>query len=238
MNNLDLLYGDELVINKNITIKHPTVMDIKKLGYEIYSTYVYLLTARPVDVGDILWVDCKIWYEDVTQWEMFLNFFQNHPDTKKAIKWFTGLECEIAIVDNVTYLYCKEKEIYMNEHFYLEMREYIKTINYIPTPKLDVENSGNKITQKYILEHKRKERKNKEEEIIDLSSIISSLIWKGHIGLEVWEFPIYSIYDGYFRLNMIDNYDKTITALYAGNIDTKKTQIDIEKINWSNIIRF
>jgi len=41
MNSLDLLYGDGLTINENIKIKHPTLLDIKKIGYDKYNSYIH-----------------------------------------------------------------------------------------------------------------------------------------------------------------------------------------------------
>lgn len=93
-------------------------------------------------------------------------------------------------------------------------------------------NSGSKGTAKYILKQIEKKRKVQRQEI-NLQSIISSLIWKSGIGKEILEYPIFMIYEGYARLNLIDDWDKTMTAYYAGNIDTSKTKINFSKINWS-----
>ena len=61
-------------------------------------------------------------------------------------------------------------------------------------------------------------------------------MWKYGIGEEIFNYPIYRIYEGYARLNALDNWDKTVTAYYAGTIDTEKTKINFEKINWSKIL--
>ena len=53
---------------------------------------------------------------------------------------------------------------------------------------------------------------------------------------KVFDLPIYRFYDIYFRLNKIDSYNQTMTAYCSGNIDTSKSPLNMEKINWSAII--
>ena len=239
MDKLDLLYGDKLIVNDKLIIKHPTLIEIKELGIEKYNTYTSLLSMRPMDIADILWFETKVWYTDVSQWQFSLNLFLQYEEYREGLKWFTGFDFKIEELDDNIYLYCDEHEIAINEHFQMQISDFIRNINFMPMKHDNIDNCGNRLTKIFKLEqqYKKRKRKKKQNVKIDLSSILSSLIWKGGKGSEVWNFPIYSVYDGYFRLNLIDNYDKTLTALYSGNIDTTKNKIDIEKINWSNIIK-
>jgi hypothetical protein len=191
---------------------------------------------KPVDIGDVLWFDMKIWYEDLTQWKLFIDLYLQYPkEITDSLLWFTGLNFKIYEHEGNFYLYNEEQDIAINEYFFMLISDYIRKINFMPN-KSEIEQCGNKITKTYMLERQQKKRKKNIKTKINLSSMVSSLIWKGNKGIEVWNFPIYAIYEGYFRLNAIDNYDKTMTALYSGAIDTTKTKIDIENINWSNII--
>ena len=51
--------------------------------------------------------------------------------------------------------------------------------------------------------------------------------------LVVWELPIYTIYNMYFRYNKINEYQDVLNKLNSGCIDTKKNPINWEKINWA-----
>ena len=236
MDRLDLLYGDNLIINEKLVIKHPKLIDIKKLGYEKYNNYINLLSMTPIDIADVLWFENNIWFEDLNVWKFFISIYVQYPEIQDALKWFTDLDFSVAENENGIYLYSENNHMAINEHFYMEILDFIKDINFIPDKsKLDISRAGNRKTKLYLLEQERKKRNKKHKTKIDLSSIVSSLIWKSGND-NVWNLPIFTVYEGYFRLNAIDNYDKTVTALYSGNIDTTKTKIDLDKINWSNII--
>ena len=140
--------------------------------------------------------------------------------------------------DNNIVLYNKKNDVVLNEFSFNAMVQFIKEINYITDADIymQLKKSGSKGTAKYIMQQISKQRKIKNKHNIDLQSISSSLMWKSGIGEEIFNYPIYRIYEGYERLNALDNWDKTITAYYAGNIDTEKTKINFEKINWSKIL--
>jgi hypothetical protein len=112
----------------------------------------------------------------------------------------------------------------------------------VTPPKLnsDVEKAGNKLTAKYLLEkqHARRQREIKDSTQVDLASIVSLLQWEGKKSDEIWSFPIYRIYEGYMRLNLSDNYHKTMGMYYSGNLDLSKSKIDLDKLNWSQVIKF
>ena len=59
-----------------------------------------------------------------------------------------------------------------------------------------------------------------------------------HLGnpTSVWDLPVYTLYDMYFRYNKMSNYQDTLNKLNAGCIDTKKHPINWEKINWASSI--
>lgn len=236
MDRLDLYFGDDLILFDKLIIKHPKLIDIKKLGYQKYMQYISNLILSPKDIADILWFESQQWYEDISHWTFFIQMYMNETSYKDALKWFTGYEFYVMTdKDNNLFLADIEKKIIINEFTFMVLLDFIKQINFIPN-KIDLDNCGNKHTKIYLLKQMYKKRKKNTKEKIDLASIISAVDWKSSKGNEIWNFSIYRIYEGYFRLNQIDNYDKTMMGLYFGTIDTSKNPIDFEKINWSNII--
>ena len=87
-------------------------------------------------------------------------------------------------------------------------------------------------------EYRRREsrEKNNRKSNIDLGSLVSALIARGQPYKEIWDYPIYMIYDLYRRLSKVDEYNGTMRALYSGCIDTKKNPINWDKVNWAAII--
>lgn len=247
MARLQCWYGNDYKITDRLSIKHPKLKDIVKIGENKYNEYVSVLTLTSLYIADILYNDFNIWYKDITDWQLFINNFivekenkTNEKIIENALLFFTGLKFEaMQDKENNIVLYNKEKDIILNEFSYNAMAQFIREINYITDAEIyyQLKNAGSKGTAKYIMQQISKKRKIKTKENIDLQSICSSLMWKSGIGEEIFNYPIYRIYEGYERLNALDNWDKTVTAYYAGTIDTEKTKIDFEKINWSKILK-
>ena len=70
INRLNLLKGTSLKINDELEIKHPTVNDILELGEKTYFKYIRILTISTKERADELWFDQKIWYEDISDWDL------------------------------------------------------------------------------------------------------------------------------------------------------------------------
>lgn len=201
-------------------------------------------TLKIVDKNDVL--------VDVMENCLLVN-----PYTRDSLNFFLNLSGEYVVItkktedlenvvfynvqmDSVGSCVLKENAFAFTEHFYNITLEYLKTINWI-SPEYDFDKGGNDYAKKKILEmeYKRNEskRNRKEKQTVNLSSIVSSLIAKGQPYKDIWEYPIYLIYDLYYRLLKVDEYKNTIQALYSGCIDTKKNPINWDKINWSAIIK-
>lgn len=69
---------------------------------------------------------------------------------------------------------------------------------------------------------------------MNLHSIISAVGWKTQSFNFINQLNVYQLYDGYYRNQMLDNYNHTMSGIYAGTIDGSK--IKTEDINWANIV--
>ena len=249
MDRLQLYRGDSLKLLENLSIKHPTLAEVVDLGFGKYENYISILSMTTNSVADILWFDMNIWFEDISTWDLILSIWMNNNELQNALKWFTGHTFNVVESKGVMYLCNEEQNVFIHKENFFTIVDFLKDINMIQKEwdKIDKETekydllsvAGNRQTKIIIMSNMNRKRKNpkKEEKRIDLASIVSSIDWKGCRGNEIWQYPIYRIYEGYMRLNTIDSYDKTLLGYYSGNIDTTKTKIDFDKINWSNIIK-
>lgn len=172
------------------------------------------------------------------------------------MNFFLGLECEYIVfvvessgtrqeifqtVKTQGENYILDKDTFrFTEHYYNELIQYLRQVNWFK-PDYDFTHGGTKKAKKYILNERYKKRKHvdgrKDDEVtVDLSSIVSSLIARGQPYKDIFDYPIYVIYNLYHRLSKVDEYKNTMQALYSGCIDTKKNPINWNKINWSSII--
>lgn len=123
----------------------------------------------------------------------------------------------------------------ISEDIYNDIVMFLKNTNWASF-EYDFTKGGTKRAKKYILEHDYKTRMKQKKPNVTLSSIVSSLIAKGQSYDGIWNFPVYMIYDLYYRYIKIDDWNNTMRALHSGCIDTKKNPINWDKINWSSII--
>ena len=175
---------------------------------------------------------------------------------KEALQFFLGLTGEFVLVekkiensdqyqiiicnaklqeeneDGAIY-YVDEQSFKFTELYYNKVVEFLKTINWINV-EYDFVKGGTKNAKIYILKNLYKKRKKNKKQTVDISTINSSIIAKGKEN--TWDMPIYAFYDCYYRLVKIEEYNNTMSALYAGGIDTKKNPINWDKINWSSVI--
>ena len=175
-------------------------------------------------------------------------------EMRDALNFFLGFKSEYIVLaitrdntkQNVIYalnwsekfeLYTLEKDCFkFTEYHYNITKEYLRDINWFH-PEYDFVHGGNKRAKKYILKQQYNQRNKKHKEIVTLESIVSSLVARGQAYSEVINYPIYVIYNQYYRLIKVDEYQNTLRALYGGCLDTKKNPIQWDKINWSSIIK-
>ena len=95
---------------------------------------------------------------------------------------------------------------------------------------------GNKRLLKALLESAYKKRNSKQKNSVTFDSIVSALIAEQHNNEQIWNFPLYLVYDQYYRISKIKTYSETMAALNSGCYDTKKHPINWEKIDWASVI--
>jgi len=155
-----------------------------------------------------------------------------------AIKCFFKKD-SIFIKDHMIFVVgdINEKKILHRNNFE-QLKNILRKQNCIKQKREEEYNPANAEAEEFIKEIEKKNKiyaKIKKKDDITLYSIISSIAWKSHIGINaVWDLTIYQLYDAYHRLGLIDNYDKTMHGIYSGTIDSKK--IKLKEIDWSKDI--
>ncbi len=118
-------------------------------------------------------------------------------------------------------------------------RKYRKSLQGLEEEKKELKEEYNPANEeaRKIIEKIKENKKNapKPKELITLSSMISGLGWKANnINIfNVWDLTVYQLYDGLNRLKIIDDYQFTLSGIYAGTIDSGK--INLKDINWMKI---
>jgi hypothetical protein len=157
--------------------------------------------------------------------------------------FFSGLNLHIDATPYLLengYIYFNEltEESILTEEKFDYIKKLVKIANNI-SEKQSVEEeykAGNERARKFMekLKKQREEINKAKKQKVNLHSIISAVGWKAQSFDFLSKLNIYQLYDGYYRLGYIDNYEYTMTGIYTGNIDGSK--IKLADINWANII--
>lgn len=193
-----------------------------------------------IDIGSGFIIDNKLKAISNTYRDA-INFFLDFDDNiqREYFLWQDNDQHIIlmSIYNNGDGFIYDENAFKFTEHYYNMLMDFVCKINWISKDH-DLLHCKTKKAITWKMQDMKRKRKNKRREsLVDLSSIISSLITKGQNYKDIWDFPIYLIYEIYYRLMKIDNYNNLTNAYYTGNIDKKKSKIDFNKLNWSNIIK-
>lgn len=243
---LSLLSGEGFKVSveddKIIVVRQPTVKEIIDIGYSNYISFIYLIAQEPHEKAlqlDDMGIDGFV----ISNWECFKIFFSLMPEhCILGLYFFTGLMFEPRFYTDTEnnesfYLVATNEEdqiIAIEEKTFNEISRAIRQINFIKTDKPKF---GNERAKKAYIRFKRSESKySKETEGLD--TIVSAVAWKGTLDiLRVFDIGIYQLYDGYFRLMQIDNYENTMRGIYNGTIDIQKSKIDLKKISWASALK-
>lgn len=222
----------------------------KKLYTDIKSEWLFFIQKALIGArgSDVYVVDNNVYRIDS-------NCVLINSDYRDALNYFLSLDCEYMVMtvgtgdnEQITLrslnkegnmLIFNKDNFQFTESFYLQMVEYLRQINDYH-PDYYWKKCPTKRGKKMLLEQEYRRResreKNNRKSNIDLGSLVSALIARGQPYKEIWDYPIYMIYDLYRRLSKVDEYNGTMRALYSGCIDTKKNPINWDKVNWAAII--
>lgn len=230
---LQLYFGDDYIINDNIVITQPTIDGVVTYGEAQYFSMVHTLTAIPSDLKSQLW-DMGFDWTEVDDFELFMMLSPTLTLDKTFILFgdldFSKLRPYPNTVNGDIVLADKETGIIIDKMIYLRIMAYLRKLHNI-TPK--VEKAANKMTKKVLIEDDRaKIRLNKEKPFKSyLLPLISSVkVKQGYTKDYVRNMGLYEFFDDVARIQTINNADHLLSACYAGTIDMKK--INKQELNW------
>jgi len=237
MSNLDelqLYFKKDYVINDNIILKQPTIGEIVGFGEKKYFSIAQNLIIIPSDIKSVLF-DSGIDYEKITDFELFILMSKNYTpgDTRLLLGDINLSEFETGKrKDNdETVLYNTNTGVIIDRYIYLLIVKYICTLHGF---KQKIEKSANEFTKKILIDEDRENRlRNKEKEpksilLPLISSMINSNGFK-YNSKEVLNIGLYEFMDSVKRIGLIKNVDYLMNGIYAGSLDTnaiKKTELD------------
>lgn len=228
---MKLLKGTEIDVYGLMVKPHTLEELVDVVGLKEYYNLIGFVSIQKKDVNEFFKLEGEE-YEKTSVFQMLLFHELLAKYIVEFLKFVTRMNdiYYIPTWKSITVEY-PNRRVVINSKNIDEIINAILKIYCISTPKEEKEefNPANEQARK-LMERIRKNRAKapKPKSDVDLTSIISAVAWKSNsLTIEsVWKLTMYQLYDAFYRLEIIDNYDKTLSAMYAGTIDAKTAKLD------------
>lgn len=227
-----LFFGNDIDINQNIHIHHPTLDEIYKYGEEKYYQMVSKFCSTPFDNKVFLLDNFGLDYENIDEFDFFYILIKslNIEDTRIL---FGELNFQNFLLlpnkqTNEKVLVNPETEVIIDKSLYYLITDCIRKMHNL---KKDLSIAGNAHTKKYLIDKERrflKRQKNIKRQPM-LIPLISTLVNCEEFKYNyetVWNLPIYLFMDSVKRIQKIKNHNYLMQGIYSGAIDPKKLTED------------
>jgi hypothetical protein len=235
IDDLQLYFGNDYIINNKIVIKQPTIGDIVEFGEERYFSMAQTLVAIPSDMKSVLW-DMDIDYEEISDFELFIMLSKTL--TKECTYLLLG-NIDLSMFDvyrrkdnDETVMYDETNDIIIDRHIYTLMAEYIRKMHGF---RKKIERAANQYTKKILIDEDRDKRAlSKNKEFISIlkpliSSMVNSAGFKYKLR-ELKEVGLCEFMDSVKRIQEIKHVEVLKLGIYCGNVD--QTKITKSELNW------
>lgn len=230
---LQLYFGNDYVINDYIKITQPLIGEVVDYGEAQYFSMVHTLTAIPSDMKSQLW-DLGLDWTEMDDFELFMMLVQTLTPDKTSILFgdldFSKLKPFKNNQNGDIVLADKETGIIIDKMIYLRIMSYLRKLHNI-TPK--VEKAANKMTKKVLIEEDRQKillAKDKPFKSYLLPLISAIKVKQGYTKDYVRNMGLYEFFDDIARAQVINNADHLLSGAYSGMMDLKK--VNKQEFNW------
>lgn len=230
---LQLYFGDDYIINEHIRIHQPLVGEVVDYGEAQYFSMVHTITAIPSDLKSQLW-DMQLDWTEIEDFELFMMLSQTLTPDKTSILFgdvdFSKLKPFRNNENGDIVLANKETGLIIDQLVYLRIMSYLRKLHNI---KPKIEKAANKMTKKILIEEDRQKilhAKDKPFKSYLLPLISAIKVRQGYTKDYVRNMGLYEFFDDVSRSQVIVNADALLKGAYSGMIDTKK--INKSEFNW------
>ena len=234
VDDLQLYFGDDYIINDKIKIHQPTIGEVVKYGEASYFSTVHTITAIPSDMKSQLWDNMNLDWTEVQDFELFMMLSQTLTPDKTSLLFgdldFSKLRPFRNNQNGNIVLSNKETGVVIDEMIYLRIVTYLRKLHNI---KPKIEKAANKITKRILIDEDRNKilySKDKPFKSYLLPLISAVKVKQGYTKDYVKNMGFYEFMDDVNRMQVIHNADHLLSAAYAGTIDMKK--INKAELNW------
>lgn len=231
---LFLYFGDDYIVNDQISCHQPTIGEIVDYGEGQYFSMIHSLTAIPSDVKTMLWDQLGLDWNNVEDFELFMLLSQTLTPNQTGIifgdldlskmKPYKNPQNDEIVLAN------KESGIIIDNLVYMRMMSFLRKLHNI-TPKPE-RAKGKRAKEAMLDEERRNHEYNKDKPFRSyLLPLISSVkVKQGYTKDYVRNMGLYEFFDDVARMGAIDSANHLLNGAYCGMADLSK--VDKKEFNW------
>lgn len=230
---LQLYFGDDYIINDYIKITQPKIGQVVKYGEAQYFSMVHTITAIPSDMKSQLW-DIGLDWTEVDDFELFMMLAQTLTPDRTGILFgeldFSKLKPFRNNQNGDIVLADKETGVIIDKMIYLRIMSYLQKLHNI---KPKVEKAANKMTKKILIEEDRQKiltAKDKPFKSYLLPLISAIKVKQGYTKDYVRNMGLYEFFDDVSRIQAVDHANHLLNGAYCGMADLRK--VPKSEFNW------
>lgn len=230
---LQLYFGDDYIINDYIRIIQPTVGAVVDYGEAAYFSTVHTLCSIPSDMKSQLW-DMGLDWCEVDDFELFMMLAQTLTPDRTGILFgdldFSKLRPYQNNQNGDIVLADKETGVLIDKMIYLRIMSYLRKLHNL---KPKVEKAANKMTKKILIDEDRQRllhAKDKPFKSYLLPLISAIKVKQGYTKDYVRNMGMYEFFDDVARAQVIDSANHLLNGAYSGMMDLSK--VNKSEFNW------
>jgi hypothetical protein len=232
---LQMYFGEDYIVNSYITIHQPTIGEIVKYGEREYYSMIHTLTCIPSDMKSQLW-DLQIDYMEISDFTLFMLLTRALSQEQTSLI-FGDLDLSklypYTNTQNEQIVLCDETgKIIIDELAYMKIVNYLRKLHGIK-PKVEI--ATTKTVKKILiqLDRERIEKQKNQPYKSQLKELISGMMrYPGfkYKKNELKECGLYEFMDTVQGAQIYVSSTALLQGSYSGMIDTSK--IDKNNFNW------
>ena len=235
LDELQLYFGEDYVVNSKIVIHQPTIGEIVEYGEKEYYSMIHTLTCIPSDMKSQLW-DLGIDYMEIEDFDLFMLLTRGlkHIDTQILFGDldFSRFEIMINKQNNKQVLYDASTDTLIDELAYMKIVNYLRKLHGI---KPKIEHATTKTVKKILiqLDRERIAKAKNQPYKSQLKELISAMMrYPGfkYKKNELKECGLYEFMDTVQGAQIYVSSTALLQGSYSGMIDT--SNIDKKNFNW------
>lgn len=231
---LFLYFGDDYVVNEQISAHQPTIGEIVDYGEGQYFSMVHSLTAIPSDVKAMLWDQMGIDWNQIEDFELFMLLSQTLTPEQTGIIFgdldFSKMRPYRNPQNDEVVLADKESGVIIDKLVYMRIMSFLRKLHNI-TPKPE-KAKGKRAKEAMLEEDRRNHEFNKDKPFRSyLLPLISAVkVKQGYTKDYVRNMGLYEFFDDVSRVQAIDSANHLLNGAYCGMADLSK--VDKKEFNW------